>query len=215
VQGIRVKGLLMYGPPGVGKTETARVLSQQAGFNFVSLSPSDCKVGWIGHAAANIKRVFAEAREKAPCLIFLDEVDSVATSRGSYLDCIAQEALSQLLVEIDGVNSLDQGIFVVAATNRIDTLDKAFVSRFTTCVEFRLPDSEQRLALLKLFVGKIPFAGCGTQVLNLLASLTPGESGRDLKNLVERAKIHAVKRSLRNANHNLITLEKSDFALPA
>jgi DNA replication protein DnaC len=97
-QGVHLpKGLLLFGPPGCGKTQIAKTLSVQAGLNFVALSTSDCKVGWIGHAVAKIASVFAEARAKQPTLLFIDELDAVCPARGAYHDCISQEVTAQLL----------------------------------------------------------------------------------------------------------------------
>lgn len=162
-QGISLpKGLLFHGPPGVGKTETARVLSRQAGFRFVSLSTADCKVGWIGHAAVKIQNTFAEARQNAPSMIFIDELDAVCPPRGAYHDCLSQEATAQLLQEMDGLNSSSQAIFVFGATNRVDMIDPAFLQRFTEHVEIGLPGPEQRMKLISLFIGKIPFTQLAT-----------------------------------------------------
>jgi transitional endoplasmic reticulum ATPase len=214
-QGIRVpKGLLFVGPPGTGKTRTAKVLSRESGFRFVSLSTADAKVGWIGHAAAKIKQVFAEARENSPTLIFLDELDSVCAARGTYHDCIAQEVMSQLLVEMDGIGSNGQAIFVVAATNRVDTIDPAVLSRFTEHIEIELPGPEQRMMLLRLFLHKTPFAENGSSQIELLARLallTEGKSGRDLKNLVDKARMRAIKRAVKNGGEEPVTLQEEDF----
>jgi transitional endoplasmic reticulum ATPase len=112
------KGLLFYGPPGCGKTQIAKTLSAEAGLNFVALSTSDCKFGWIGHAAAKIKQVFTEARGRQPALIFVDELDAVCPIRGTYHDYISREVTAQLLQELDGINSDGDAIFLVGATNR-------------------------------------------------------------------------------------------------
>jgi AAA+ superfamily predicted ATPase len=219
VQGIHVpKGLLFVGPPGTGKTQTARVLSREAGFEFVALSTSDAKVGWIGHAAAKVKEVFAKAREHQPVLIFLDELDAICPPRGLYHDCISQEVMAQLLTEMDGVSSNGQAIFTVAATNRLDMIDGALLSRFTEHLEIGLPGPEDRMKLLKLFIGKAPFNGTNgatqIEILARLAVATENKSGRDLKNLVDKARMRAIKRSIKNGGH-LVTLEEGDFRLAA
>ena len=118
----------------------------EAGLNFIALSTSDCKVGFIGHAAAKIKEVFNEARSKQPTLIFIDELDAVCPTRGDYHDCISQEVTAQLLQEIDGLQSDTQAIFLVGATNRPDQIDSAILSRFAERIEIhcRMPRPVKR-----------------------------------------------------------------------
>jgi hypothetical protein len=141
-QGIHVpKGLLFVGPPGTGKTQTARVLSREAGFKFISCSTADLKVGWIGHAAAKVKEVFSEARSHSSALIFLDELDSIAPPHGQYNNCLTQEVTAQLLTEMDGMTSNGQAIFVCGATNRLDMIDGALLSRFTRTPRDRVTQS--------------------------------------------------------------------------
>jgi SpoVK/Ycf46/Vps4 family AAA+-type ATPase len=159
-QGIPIpKGLLFYGPPGCGKTETARFLSKHVGLPFVSLSSADLKVGFIGHAAVAIQKYFDEARQKAPCIIYIDEIDaSCPTRTGGQNSVIDNEVNAQLLQELDGLKTTDdRPVFVFASTNRVDLIDPAILQRFTEHIEIPLPDYSQRVQLLRLFVGKIPF----------------------------------------------------------
>jgi AAA+ superfamily predicted ATPase len=219
-QGIHVpKGLLLVGPPGTGKTQAARVLSREAGFKFITASTADLKVGWIGHASAKVKEVFLEARSHSAALLFLDELDAICPPRGQYNDCISQEVTAQLLTEIDGVNSNGQAIFVVAATNRVDQIDAALLSRFTEHLVIGLPGPEDRMALLKLFIGRTPLSGSnGTsnspeiEILARLSLASENKSGRDLKNLVDKARMQAIKRSLKTDGQP-VTLEEGDFRL--
>jgi AAA+ superfamily predicted ATPase len=218
-QGIHVpKGLLFVGPPGTGKTQTARVLSREAGFEFVSLSTSDAKVGWIGHAAAKVKEVFAKAREHQPVVIFLDELDAICPPRGLYHDCISQEVTAQLLTEFDGLSSIGQAIFVVAATNRVDQVDPAVLSRFTEHLQIELPGPEGRMMLLRLFLHKTPFSENGSSQIEVLARLslmTEGKSGRDLRNLADKARMRAIKRAVKTGAEGPVTLQEGDFGLAA
>jgi hypothetical protein len=206
------KGLLLHGPPGCGKSQLAKVLSHEAGLNFVALSTSDCKVGWIGHAAAKIKQVFIEARSKQPTLIFIDELDAVCPPRGAYLDCISQEVTAQLLQELDGIYSDPQAIFLVGSTNRPDQVDSAILSRFSERIEIPLPDTTTRLALLELFLSPLPFCGDRIRVIHQLALGSAGKSGRDLRAVVNQAVLSAVKRS---SSPRDFGLAEGDFALPA
>jgi AAA+ superfamily predicted ATPase len=214
-QGVTVpKGLLFVGPPGTGKTQTAKILSGEAGLIFLSLSTADAKVGWIGWSAKKIKEIFDEAREKAPALIWLDELDALCPPRGKYLDCLSQEATAELLTQFDGLHSNGQAIFVVAATNRLDMVDGAVLSRFTQHIEIELPGAEERMALLRLFLAKTPLAENGSAAIEVLARLalaTEGKSGRDLKNLVDKARMRAIKRNIRARQDRPLRLEESDF----
>jgi DNA replication protein DnaC len=197
------KGLLLFGPSGCGKTQIAKTLSNEGGLNFISLSTSDCKQKFIGWSADHLANVFAEAREKQPSLLFIDELDAVTPPRGMYNDCVAQEATAQLLQEIDGIGSDGQAVFLVGATNRPDHVDSAMLSRFAERIEIPLPDERARRALLKVFVGTIRFTGDRHHIVDSLAKATEGKSGRDLRALVNQAVLSAVKR----------TSSPKDFAL--
>jgi SpoVK/Ycf46/Vps4 family AAA+-type ATPase len=192
------------------KTQIAKTLSNEAGLNFVALTTSDCKVGWIGHAAAKIAAVFAEARTKQPTLLFIDELDAVCPRRGDYHDCISQEVTAQLLQELDGIASDMQAIFLVGATNRADQVDGAILSRFSEQVEIPLPNEPARRALLEVFLGPMRFAGNREGVIVSLAQSTEGRSGRDLRNLITQATLSAVKRS---SSPRDFALSEEDFAL--
>jgi AAA+ superfamily predicted ATPase len=204
------KGLLLYGPPGCGKTQIAKTLANETGLFFIALSTADCKVGWIGHAAAKIKEVFAQARAKEPTLLFIDELDAVCPTRGAYHDCISQEVTAQLLQEIDGLASDTQAIFLVGATNRPDQVDSAVLSRFTEQIEIPLPDASTRAALLTLFLSSLRFSGDKTRLIRSLALASAGKSGRDLRHLVSVAVLSGVKRC---SSPRDFALEGSDFVL--
>ena len=159
-QGIDVpKGLLFHGPPGCGKTETARLLSKISGFEFVSLSSADLKVGFIGQAAVAIQRHFNEARQKAPCIVYIDEIDASCPTRTSGQNSVIDnEVNAQLLQEFDGFKTTsDQPVFVFASTNRVDLIDPAILERFTQHIEIALPTAIERFQLIDRFIGKVPF----------------------------------------------------------
>jgi SpoVK/Ycf46/Vps4 family AAA+-type ATPase len=268
-QGIFIpKGLLFYGPPGCGKTETARLLSKKAGFSFVSLSSADLKVGWIGQAAVAIQKYFDEARQKAPCIVYIDEIEASCPTRTSGQNSVIDnEVNAQLLQEFDGIKTTnDQPVFVFASTNRIDLIDPAILERFTQHIEIALPTAIERFQLLDIFIGKVPFDlsppddieaeleahgcavdwndygsftlyGSGTpeplyttshdealleawnivmtpdKIITRLATATEGQSGRQLKNMVTKANMVAVKRSYQDGVRKPVTRRESDFDL--
>jgi AAA+ superfamily predicted ATPase len=205
------KGLLFYGPPGCGKTETARVISKMAGFFFKSLSSADLKVGFIGQAAVAIQNAFNEARTKAPSVVFIDEIEASCPIRtGGCNDVIDREVLAQLLQESDGIKSTDTApVFVFGGTNRPELIDPALLERFTERLEIPLPDVESRVQLLRKFIGRIPLEDHDTTVAHV-ALLTEGLSGRALKNLVTVATKSAIARSL-NDPQRRVTLKEDDF----
>jgi len=210
-QGVHLpKGLLLHGPPGCGKTQIAKTLSAKAELQFIALSTSDCKAMWLGHSADRLATVFNEARAMQPTLLFIDELDAVCPPRGAYADAISQEFTAQLLQEVDGLLSDSQAVFLVAATNRIDWVDSAILSRFAEKIEIPLPDELGRQALLKVFLGPIRFAGDRDQIIRALAQASEGQSGRDLRALVNRAVLAAVKRT---SSPKDLTLIERDFAL--
>jgi DNA replication protein DnaC len=209
-QGVHLpKGLLLHGPPGCGKTQIAKTLSAKAGLHFIALSTSDCKAMWLGHSADRLATVFGEARAMQPTLLFIDELDAVCPPRGAYADAISQEFTAQLLQEVDGLLSDSQAVFLVAATNRLDWVDAAILSRFAEKIEIPLPDELARQALLKVFLGPMRFAGDREQIIRALAQASEGQSGRDLRALVNRAVLAAVKRT---SSPKELTLIEKDFA---
>ena len=209
-QGVHLpKGLLLHGPTGCGKTQIAKTLSAKAGLRFIALSTSDCKAMWLGHSADRLATVFSEARAMQPTLLFIDELDAVCPPRGAYADAISQEFTAQLLQEVDGLLSDSQAVFLVAATNRLDWVDSAILSRFAEKIEIPLPDELGRQALLKVFLGPIRFAGDREQIIRSLAQESDSQSGRDLRALVNRAVLAAVKRT---SSPKDLTLIEKDFA---
>jgi SpoVK/Ycf46/Vps4 family AAA+-type ATPase len=142
-------------------------------------------------------------------LLFIDELDAVCPPRGAYHDCISQEVTAQLLQELDGLLSDSQAIFVVGATNRRDQIDSAVVSRFSEQIEIPLPDETTRIALLEVFLSPLRFSGDRARAILNLAQASGGQSGRDLRALVNRAVLAAVKRT---SSPKDFTLIEKDFA---
>jgi cell division protease FtsH len=190
------KGVLLVGPPGTGKTLIARAVAGEAGVPFMSVTGSDFMEMFVGVGASRVRDMFQTARKQAPCIIFIDEIDSIGRKRGAGLGGghdEREQTLNQLLSEMDGFETTE-GIVMMAATNRPDILDPALLrpGRFDRQIVVPLPELEERLAILKVHCRD---KRLGADVdLDLLARGTPGMSGADLSNLVNEAALHAVRR---------------------
>ncbi len=190
------KGVLLVGPPGTGKTLLAKAVAGEAGVPFFSLSGSDFVEMFVGVGAARVRSLFAQADAKAPCLIFIDELDALGKARGAGGPGSHDErdqTLNQLLVEMDGFDS-DLGVIVMAATNRPETLDAALVrpGRFDRQVIVDRPDIAGREQILKVHARKVAL----DDQINLrhIAAMTPGFVGADLANLVNEAALLAARK---------------------
>lgn len=213
-RGINVpKALLLFGPPGTGKTQIARTLANETGLRFIAASTSDLKAGFIGQSGQKVREVFERARESAPCLLFLDELDIVAPARGSSgnSDQFTQEIVGQLLQEMDGVKEHTRSVFVLAATNRIDQLDSAVLSRFQKRVEIPLPDAHGLRQLLRVMLHSKPIAFDIGEASSFLAGQGSGMSGRDVRSWIEQAEQNAVGRAIEAGNPELATITLEDF----
>jgi len=189
------KGCLLVGPPGTGKTLLARAVAGQAGVPFFYASGSEFDEVLVGQGARRVRDLFKAAKERAPCVIFLDEIDSVGSKRSSSeLHPYANQTINQLLSEMDGFVS-NEGVIVLGATNRSEDLDKALLrpGRFDTQVEVPNPDVKGRREILGLYLNKIKHDD--SVDIGSLAARTTGFSGADLQNLVNTAAIRAAVRN--------------------
>jgi cell division protease FtsH len=188
------KGVLLVGPPGTGKTLLAKAVAGEADVPFFSLSGSDFVEMFVGVGASRVRDLFAQAENRAPCIIFIDELDALGKTRGGVIGSHdeREQTLNQLLVEMDGFDS-NRGVIIMAATNRPETLDAALLrpGRFDRTVVVDRPDIIGREAILKVHIRNVKL---GDNVdLRHVASLTPGSVGADLANLVNEAALMAAR----------------------
>src|SRR5437879_5805929 len=193
------KGILLYGPPGTGKTLLARAVAGEAGVPFFSISGSDFVEMFVGVGAARVRDLFEQAKNNAPAIVFIDEIDAVGRQRGAGLGGghdEREQTLNQLLVEMDGFD-VRSGVIMIAATNRPDILDPALLrpGRFDRQIVVDRPDLKGRLAILNVHARGKPMAE-GVE-LEILARRTPGFTGADLANVMNEAALLSARRGLK------------------
>ncbi|KAJ2361677.1 AAA ATPase cdc48, partial [Coemansia sp. RSA 2611] len=193
------KGVLFYGPPGCGKTLLAKAIANECQANFISIKGPELLTMWFGESEANVRDVFDKARAAAPCVMFFDELDSVAKARGGGgggdAGGAGDRVLNQILTEMDGMNA-KKNVFVIGATNRPDQIDGALLrpGRLDQLIYIPLPDFDSRLAILQATLRKSPVAP--TVDLKFIAEKTNGFSGADLTEICQRACKLAIRESI-------------------
>jgi transitional endoplasmic reticulum ATPase len=196
--GIRApKGILLSGPPGVGKTLLAKAFANESGVNFVSVKGPALLSKYVGESERAVREVFQKARQAAPCIIFFDEIDALLPTRsgGGADSHVSERVLSQFLAEFDGIEEL-KGVLVLGATNRLDLLDPAVLrpGRFDEIVELPLPDEQERREIFEVHLRHKPLAkGVDTAALS---ARTEGCSGAEIAAVCHRAALRAVRRAL-------------------
>lgn len=203
------KGVLLYGPPGTGKTMLAKAVATESEANFINVKGPEFLSKWVGESEKAVRETFRKARQAAPCIIFMDEIDSIAPTRGGDFDShVTERVISQLLTEMDGLESL-HNVIVIAATNRPDMLDPALLrpGRFDRLVHIPAPNLEGRRKILEVHVRKKPLAD--DVDLDDLAKRTEGYTGADLAALVNEAVMLAMREIISKGGEvNSETLKK-------
>ncbi len=201
------KGVLLYGPSGCGKTLLAKAVAKESGANFLTVRGPEILSKWVGESEKAMRGIFRKAKASAPCIVLLDEVDSIAKSRGLYGEDggTSERVLSQLLTEMDASQS-SSDVFVIAATNRPDLLDSSLMrgGRLDLLIYVSPPDEKERLEILRIYTSKMPISEDAS--LDEIAVLTKAYSGADLNAVCREAAIIAMKREEANG-----FVSRSDF----
>jgi len=192
------KGVLFYGPPGCGKTLLAKAIANECQANFISIKGPELLTMWFGESEANVREIFDKARGAAPCVLFFDELDAIAKSRGSSLGDAggaADRVINQILTEMDGMGA-KKNVFIIGATNRPDIIDPAILrpGRLDQLIYIPLPDLPSRLNIFKAVLKNSPVAK--DVDVEYLAKKTPGYSGADLTEICQRACKLAIRESI-------------------
>ncbi len=198
------KGILLHGPPGTGKTLIAKALAKMTESNFISIKGPELLSKWVGESEKGVREIFRKARQAAPCIIFLDEVDALVPRRGSgdSSSHVTENVVSQILTEIDGLEEL-HNVLIIGATNRLDIIDEALLrpGRFDRIIEVPTPDSKGRQHIFEIHTKKKPLASDVSIVK--LVELTDGFSGAEIAAVANRAAITALKRYVNGKSKNI------------
>lgn len=198
------KGILLHGPPGTGKTLIAKALAKMTESNFISIKGPELLSKWVGESEKGVREIFRKARQAAPCIIFLDEVDALVPRRGSggSESHVTENVVSQILTEIDGLEEL-HNVLIIGATNRLDIVDEALLrpGRFDRIIEVPNPDSKGREQIFNIHTKKKPLAEDVS--ISKLVELTEGFSGAEIAAVANRAAIAALKRYVRGKSENI------------
>jgi len=203
------RGILLYGPPGTGKTLLAKAVASESQANFISVKGPEVLSKWVGESEKAVREIFRKARETAPCIIFFDELDSIAPRRGFHTDAgVTDRIVNQLLTEMDGIQSL-KGVVVLGATNRPDILDPALLrpGRFDRVLYVPPPDKAARLAIFKIHTREMPLDD--DVDLDILASVTEGYTGADIEAVVREAAMLAARENINAQKVSMRHFEKA------
>jgi transitional endoplasmic reticulum ATPase len=216
--GIRpVRGVLLHGSPGTGKTLLAKAVATESEANFITVRGPELLSKWVGESEKGIREIFRKARQAAPCIIFFDEIDAIAPIRsggggedgGSH---VTTGVVNTMLAEMDGISAI-KDVVVIAATNRADIMDPALLrpGRFDKIIEIPLPDEATRLAILKVHTGKMPIEK--DVDLKALSKLADGYSGADIESLCREAGMMALRENIRATSVTAVHFQKAFTAV--
>ena len=198
------KGVLLHGPPGTGKTLIAKALAKMTESNFISIKGPELLSKWVGESEKGVREIFRKARQVAPCIIFLDEVDSLVPRRGSGNSDshVTENIVSQILTEIDGLEEL-HNVLIIGATNRLDIVDEALLrpGRFDRIIEVGNPDSKGRKHIFEIHTKKKPLES--NVDIKKLVEITDGFSGAEIASITNRAALVALKRYVSGKSQNI------------
>ncbi|OGF68073.1 MAG: hypothetical protein A2Y62_13890 [Candidatus Fischerbacteria bacterium RBG_13_37_8] len=201
-----VKGILLYGPPGTGKTLIARVLANEAEANFISVKGPEVLSKWFGESEQRIRKLFAKARESSPCIIFFDEIDAISAARGKYVNDAGDRVVNQLLTEMDGFET-GSHVCVIAATNRVELIDPAFLrpGRFDYQIMVPLPDEAGMAEIYKIHLRSKPLAD--TIDISMLVKQSKQFSGAHIAEVCRRAALSAFRENNFDADATRVTMK--------
>jgi len=196
--GIRApRGILLYGPPGTGKTLLAKAVANESESNFILVKGPELISKWVGDSEKGIRKIFEKARQVSPCIIFFDEIDSIASRRGMENNGanVTERMVNQLLTEMDGLEDL-KDVVVIAATNRPDMIDPGLLrpGRFDRIIMTGVPDEPARLKIFEIHTKNMPLKGID---IKKLANKTEGYAGADIESLCREAAILSLRKNIK------------------
>jgi len=201
-------GALLYGPPGTGKTMIAKAIANEVGAAFYSIKASDIMSKWVGESEQNVRNLFDAVRSHDLTVLFIDEIESITTKRGSHHSSVLDRVVSEFLAQLDGFSEeTDNVTMLLAATNVPSKIDEAIMrpGRFDRLIYIPLPDLAARRAILVKMIDRVPIED--DLDLDMIADITEGFSGADLKGLVESTKSYAIERTLNDGETSVISDE--------
>ncbi len=202
------RGILLYGPPGTGKTLLAKAVARESEANFIQVKGPSLLSMWVGKSEEGVRKIFEKARQVSPCIVFFDEIDSIAGRRGQDQNKVTERVLNQMLSEMDGLDEM-KDVLVIAATNRPDMLDTALLrpGRFDKILLINAPGEEGRKKILEIHTSKMPLDG--DVDIDFLAKETDGFTGADIEALVREAGMVALRENIKAKKVSKIHFEKA------